>query len=108
MEDKYAFTIIISSLSAQRDLWITDIGADHIVCSLNYFDNCKPVNNVLVNLPNDIPVQVTHVCHIKLHNSIWLKDVLYVPSFNFNIVSVSRLLNTTNCSILFSADQCLI
>lgn len=64
--------------------------------------------NTLVNFPNGISIQATHVSHIKLQSSLWLKDDLYVPSLNFNILSVSKLRNITSCSILFLADQCLI
>lgn len=106
---KYICTTTINSIFTQKDLWIVDTGAtDHIVCDLGYFDNYNAVHNTSVNLPNGASIQVSYTGHIKLQNSIWLKDVLYVPCFNFNIVSVSKLLSTNSCSIIFLADQCLV
>ena len=45
----------------------------------------------LVQLPNGELAQVTHIGTVVLSSSLILKNVLCVPSFSFNLLSISSL-----------------
>ena len=72
--------------------WVMDTGAsDHIICSISFFQTYTTVDNCVVELPNAESVHVTHVGTVKLSNFLILEHVLCVPSFSFNLLSVSQL-----------------
>ncbi|XP_019150777.1 PREDICTED: uncharacterized protein LOC109147624 [Ipomoea nil] len=107
-EGKYSRTKI-NSAYLTFSTWIVDSGAtDHIICSLDLFDEFYTVNGAMVNLPNGDCVAVRHMGNIKLNDSLWLKDALHIPSFRFNIISVKRLLKNSSYSLMFTHDQCLL
>ena len=100
------------SASTNYDLmttWILDTGAsDHICCSLRYSLNYKAVVGVYVYLPNSTKVSVSHIGSVKLPFGLILHDVLLVPSFGFNLVSVSKLTHDSSVSLLFQSQTCFI
>ena len=82
--------------------WVIDAGAtDHMVTTTKFFTNMQLVHNVSVNLPNGQSVMVTHIGSIQLTASLLLTDVLCVPSFDFNLISVSKLTSSAHCCIFF-------
>ena len=50
-------------------------------------------------------MSVTHIGTVHLTSSLILRNVLFVPSFRFNLLYVSTLTNTVNCSITFHAHS---
>lgn len=89
--------------------WIIDSGSTTHVCSdLGLFNETISVFGVTVSLPNDTRVDITHTGIIHLSSSLALHDVLHVPSFKFNLISVSSLLKSSNCSAHFFPDSCFI
>ena len=92
-----------------HDAWIIDSGASSHVCSdLAMFTELTPVHNVTVTLPNGLKVPITHTGIIHLTDALVLHDVLHVPDFHFNLISVSILLRTLACSAHFFPDICLL
>lgn len=68
--------------------WILDSGATHhITPHLQFVDNPKSVNSEL-HLPNGDKSIVSHIGNIKLPSDIILKDVLVVPTFQCNLLSI--------------------
>lgn len=61
-----------------------------------------------VKLPNGTLAKVTHVGSVKLSHSIVLQNVLCVPSFAFNLLSVSCLLKTVRCALILLSGVCFI
>lgn len=91
-----------------RDAWIIDSGASSHVCSdLAMFTELTPVHNVTVTLPN-MKVPITHTGIIHITDALVLYDVLHVPDFRFNLISVSNLLRSLFCSAHFFPDVCLL
>jgi hypothetical protein len=89
--------------------WIIDIGAiDHMVISTTFFTTKTVVHDVSVHLPNGQSVVVTHIGTIHLNSSLILHDVLCVPSFDFNLISVSKLTSTMHCCIFFFSNLCFL
>ncbi|XP_019198085.1 PREDICTED: uncharacterized protein LOC109191867 [Ipomoea nil] len=89
-------------------VWILDSGAtNHITCSLDYLDNYQKLNDISVKLPNGQSIQVAYIGEVRLFPNLLLKNVLYIPTFTFNIISASKLISQAGCIIL-NADVCNI
>ena len=43
---------------------------------------------------------------VQLRKDILLKNVLYIPSFHFNLISVPQLVKDLQCSVVFNASGC--
>nr|DAD22652.1 TPA_asm: hypothetical protein HUJ06_024115 [Nelumbo nucifera] len=98
-----------SSQLSPTDIWIVDTGATyHIANSLKYFDSYTTIPGLFVNFPNRTKVQATHIGTIPLASAIILNDVLFVPSFSFNLISVQKFAKDSNSSIIFTADSCVL
>ena len=72
------------------------------------FDIFVPVSSVTVTLSNGSYVPITHTDTIKITESLILYDVLLVPDFQFNLISVSSLIRSLVCSAHFFPNGCLI
>ncbi|KAL8096592.1 hypothetical protein AgCh_037526 [Apium graveolens] len=96
--------------STHTNSWIIDSGAsDHICSSMNLFHTVKQIDeNSFITIPDGTKIQVTHVGNIKLNNLIELTDVLYAPSFKFNLIYVSKLVRNTTYIISFTSDSCML
>ncbi|XP_019190647.1 PREDICTED: uncharacterized protein LOC109185128 [Ipomoea nil] len=106
-EGKFIFNPHINTVLNSLDVWILDSGAtDHITSSLDYFESHYAVHGVSVRLPNGETVDVTHIGNIKLHMDMMLKNVLFIPSFSFNIVSASKLVRESGYEIIIRVDCC--
>ena len=82
--------------------WIIDTGAtNHMVHSISCFTSITATLITFVNLPNGETALVTHVGTVKVSKTLILTNVLCVPSFSFNLLSVSQLAKTTLCCLIF-------
>ncbi|CAL1400034.1 unnamed protein product [Linum trigynum] len=89
--------------------WVLDTGAtDHIICDKSFFMKHKPLNQVFVNLPNGQQVQATHIGIVTLPCGLFITQVLFVPSFAYNLVSVSKLTKNHPVSLTFKSNFCVI
>ena len=66
------------------------------------------VDNISVNLPNGQSVMVTHIGSIQITPTLLLTDVLCVPSFDFNLIFVSKLTSSLHCCIFFLSTYCFV
>lgn len=74
------------------DIWVLDSGAtDHIVCSKDLLTTITVVTQTVVELPNGETTRVTHIGTITLSSKLILKNVFCVPSFSFNLLSISMI-----------------
>lgn len=90
-----------------NQLWILDSGAtDHIVSDVSFLSSAKPFNAVL-HLPNGTTAPITHIGDVTFTSSLILTDVLCVPSFQCNLVSISKLTADSSATVLFSKSTCL-
>lgn len=53
-------------------------------------------------MPNGICVIASVADTIKVTKDLVLNDVLYLPEFNFNLVSISKVVRCNQCSVTFS------
>ncbi|CAL9022957.1 unnamed protein product, partial [Prunus brigantina] len=89
--------------------WIFDTGAtDHMVCSPQLLTTCTPVSNRQVYLPDHALVNVTHIGTIHFSDDFILHNVLCVPSFRLNLISVTKLTKSSSCLAMFTNESCII
>ena len=90
-------------------LWILDSGvSDHISSSLDKFATYKIISDVPIKLPNGTTVYANIKGTIIFSTTFILHNVLYIPGFNFNLISVSHLAIKFDCSIRFTDQICEI
>ena len=88
---------------------IIDSGASNHVCSdLALFSEVNYVSSVTVTLPNGLQVSIQHTGSIRINDSLTLINVLHVPDFHFNMISVSSLVKDHLCAAHFFPNGCLI
>ncbi|XP_050207748.1 uncharacterized protein LOC126657149 [Mercurialis annua] len=97
------------SSKGYRESWILDTGAiDHIICEIEFFKDYKRVQNVHVKLPTGQLIAVTHIGSVQLNSDLVLHNVLYVPMFNFNLISTSKLTDDRHLCLILYHDHCFI
>jgi len=95
--------------SFKRPPWIIDTGAtDHMISSVSLFTSITSVVSTTVQLPNGAIALVTHIGTVRISGSLTLTDVLCVPSFNFNLISVSKLIKQFCCCVIFLYHHCFV
>jgi len=88
--------------------WIIDSGAtDHMTCDphkfINFFPNCS--KTAIINA-NGISFPIEGVDTISLSPSLSISDVLFVPTLNCNLLSVSKLTKLHSYVALFYSTRC--
>lgn len=90
--------------------WILDSGASsHVTGASHVFFELRKVKGPsVVHLPDGTTNQVMCIGDVVLSNSLVLKDVLYVPEFKYNLISVCKLASNTGYSFVFDSQKCLV
>jgi hypothetical protein len=90
-------------LDNMHDLWIVDTGStDHMLNKLINFSNLERfVSPAFGSVANGIGSPVKGDGKIKIVSEI-MYDVLYVPSFPFQLLSVNKITSTFNCDVIFT------
>lgn len=65
-------------------------------------------SNLIIKLPTGGTSVITHVGDVLLQNGLKLHNVLYVPAFKHNLLSIHRLAADNNYSIQFQPQSCTI
>lgn len=90
------------------DDWILDSGAtDHITCNMDILTDITPCS-VNICLPNGQFALVKHKGTIYLSSQLILYEVLLIPEFHFNLISISKLISTLHVEVNFLPTKCLI
>ena len=95
--------------SSHSNKWIIDSGATHhITSTLELLSEVSPSPHTSVTLPNGNKVQIDSIGSTNFGSDFSLSNVLHVPSFCVNLLSVSKITKSLNCSITFFADFCIL
>jgi hypothetical protein len=98
-----------SLTNSTKTSWIIDTGVtDHMICSMSLFTSITSAVSKSVRLPNGQYASVTHIGTIKISESFVLIDVLCIPSFSFNLISVSKLIKNLQCCVIFLSKFCFV
>ena len=92
-----------------KNLWILDTGAtDHVAHNKDCFTTFFKIKPVKIKLPNNSDVIMYFAGTIQFFDNLILFNVLYVPEFYFNRISVQTLIKDLNCNLIFSSKCCQI
>ncbi|XP_056687654.1 uncharacterized protein [Spinacia oleracea] len=110
MDTSFAGMVSCYYADATCQEWIIDTGASHhMTGNLNVMLNperCE--DNPQINLPTGQTSDISHTGSVKLHNYLELKNVLCVPAFKHNLLSVKKLAQDGKCKVIFHSDHCMI
>ncbi|GKB15929.1 cysteine-rich receptor-like protein kinase 8 [Tanacetum coccineum] len=103
------YLFIASCIAHIKDAWVCDSGAtDHICITLSLMFNIqKCTTPITVSLPNGHQTMVTITGSVKLKPQLVLHNVFYIPSFAYNLLSISQVTKTTALSVLFNHSTCI-
>ena len=79
-----------------------------MVHSLHFFTSITSIVHFSIKLPNGDRAKVTHIGTIKLSSTLTLENVLCIPSFSFNLVSISKLTQSPSCCCIFPSHYYFI
>jgi hypothetical protein len=100
----------LSQTSLRLNRLVLDSGVtDHITSSLNLLINSRQ-NTILppVIMPSGEHAPITSTGTLPLNSVISLKNVLGVPSFKVDLMSVSKVTRGLNCSVTFIPYWCIL
>lgn len=98
-----------ASLNKNKDMWIVDNGAsNHICCSLIWYSSYRKIIPISIQMPNGSFAKSDIAGDVLLNDSLLLKDVLYLPIFAFNKISISKITKAMKYSFIFCNDTCSI
>ncbi|XP_019244590.1 PREDICTED: uncharacterized protein LOC109224467 [Nicotiana attenuata] len=88
--------------------WIIDTGAtNHMVHSLNLletYDEIPENARSKVHLPTEEHVSITHVGIYSFFKNKKVQNILHIPEFKYNLLSVSKLTKELRCLAAFYPD----
>nr|GEX31346.1 cysteine-rich RLK (receptor-like protein kinase) 8 [Tanacetum cinerariifolium] len=95
-------------MSRFKTAWVTDSEAtDHISILLSVMHDtflCNPP--IHVTLPNGQTVEVKICGKVRINNDITFTNVFYIPSFAYNLLSVSQLTKSMPVTAIFTSLTC--
>ncbi|KAJ0041240.1 hypothetical protein Pint_26645 [Pistacia integerrima] len=99
----------LSSLSNKQS-WILDTGVSHDMshCVEQLVDLISLVVSPSVRLPNGHVSEVSRIGSCFLSPTQKITNVLYVPDFKFNLISIAKLTKDRSCFVSFFPDFCVI
>ena len=90
--------------------WIIDSGATYHITRSPYLLT-NPIKNISlppVSLPSGEKASITSIGNIQLSDLLQLKDVLRVPSFQVDLLSVGKVTDGLHCSVTFFPSWCIL
>ena len=89
--------------------WIIDSGESSHICHDKFmFKELHSTQNMSAILPTKTRLKVEYPGDISIARQLVLNDVLYIPDFKYNLLSVSALLKDGKYSISFTNTNCII
>nr|GMD86911.1 Retrovirus-related Pol polyprotein from transposon TNT 1-94 [Ipomoea batatas] len=74
----------------------------------NSFHNVRNMTRCPVGLPDGRSTVATKKGLVNLDERLKMHNVLYVHELNCNLISMSRLIDDSNCIVQFTKDLCVI
>ncbi|XP_021732478.1 uncharacterized protein LOC110699281 [Chenopodium quinoa] len=104
-----AAIVLLTSAAPTSLSWIIDTGASHHVTGDEY--SLQDVQSIIpypVGLPDGAKALATKEGRVVLEDGITLENVLFVPQLNCNLISVSKLIDDSNCFVRFTNSLCVV
>ena len=102
-------THTLKNLLLNKYTWILDSRAtNHVCCTLSDFSTYHCINSISIKLHNGHYVTANYSGIVNLNYRISLTNVLYVPAFSFNLISISKLTSCLQCDLIFCSNKFII
>ncbi|KAL0401325.1 UNVERIFIED_CONTAM: Retrovirus-related Pol polyprotein from transposon RE1 [Sesamum latifolium] len=90
--------------------WIVDSGATNHMCgdACAFHSLTKLPNPIKIHLPDNSVSYATHTGNITLSPTLTLSNVLLIPSFKHNLLSVSQLCQSLSIAFVFLTSSCIL
>ena len=89
--------------------WIIDSGAtNHVTSSAKLLDLKNLPRTTTISLPDGGQTHIESIGSLHITPHIKLDDVLKVPQFQVNLLSVSKLTRALQCIMMFFSDICVV
>ena len=90
--------------------WIIDSGAgDHITPNLDLFKTAQKLKYPgFITMPNGKHSKIAHIGSVQLTPNLKLSNVLHVPDFQFNLLSVSKICEQFTGRVIFTPTNCIL
>lgn len=110
LETPFSGMITCCTAIATSEDWIIDSGAsNHMTPHLHNIDSPTVfTTSTCINMPTGATAKITHTGTTKLSNGLSLNNVLCVPFFKHNLLSVKKLIKHNNCEVSFKPSYCTI
>ncbi|KAK0584459.1 hypothetical protein LWI29_013591 [Acer saccharum] len=100
------FSVTLIEVFSSPQYWIVDSGATRLICSIaSAFTSLHHIKNSTITLPNHTRIPASLAGDVQINHHLILKDVLFVPTFKFNLLSVSALTSETKLTVQFLPDH---
>ncbi|KAL2943465.1 Retrovirus-related Pol polyprotein from transposon RE2 [Bienertia sinuspersici] len=98
----------VSTDNSYDEGWIMDSGAsDHMAWKENMFDCLSKLQKaVKIKLPDGTLKKVDKIGKIRVNENLELCNVLFVPDFKHNLMSVSKLIEEQGLCVCFNNEGC--
>ncbi|XP_068655247.1 uncharacterized protein [Aristolochia californica] len=106
LEPPSAYPILLNSWTRNNNMvisWILNSVSKELSASV-IFISLHDIPHTTVTLPDNSYLLVRFAGDIKLHSHLILKDILFVPQFKFNLISVSALVTASALTVSFFPD----
>jgi len=102
-------THIGNKFPSSFNFWIIDSSTTaHICSSLSHFTLYHQINPISVKLSNGNQVIANYCGSFFLNQNHVIYNVLYIPNFTFNLLSVEKLIDNLSYVITFDSSGCHI
>lgn len=99
----------VSRYTLSSQTWVIDSGATHHVShDKALFSSLDTSVLSCVNLPRGPTVRISGIGTIQINSHIVLKNVLFIPEFRLNLISISSLTSDLGYRVIFDPSSCEI
>lgn len=93
-------------LNGMFNEWIDKGASNHVTGDISCLTDVVDIFARPVGLPDGRCPMATNEGVTRLNEFITPNNVLYVPSLNYSLISVSQLINDHNCMLQFTLSTC--
>ena len=79
-----------------------------MIHSIQFFTSINSIVHISVRLPNGDMAKVSHIGTVQVSPTLLLDNVLCIPIFSFNLISISKLTQSSSCCCIFLSQFCII
>uniref|UniRef100_A0A803LNL9 Retrotransposon Copia-like N-terminal domain-containing protein n=1 Tax=Chenopodium quinoa TaxID=63459 RepID=A0A803LNL9_CHEQI len=110
LDNSFSSMVSCHLASTLKHGWVIDSGAsDHMTCDLSKFAELKAATGFpKITLPTGDSASISHTGNVNLCSSLTLQNVLCVPNFRYNLLSVPKLTKDSQCEVNFYGSHCVI